>query len=59
MNSAPLSALIWWVIPIGAVFCAILYGVWLSKYKSKFDNQTSRSVNKFKNFQKSFHPKNK
>jgi hypothetical protein len=41
-----------------AVSCAIIYGVWISKYKSKFDNQTSRSVNNFKKFQNTFRPKN-
>jgi len=51
MNSASAAALIWWVIPIGAVLCAIGYGFWISKYKSKYENQTNRSVNSFKKFQ--------
>jgi hypothetical protein len=58
MSSSAASALIWLLIPIVAVSCAIIYGVWISKYKSKFDNQTSRSVNNFKKFQNSFRPKN-
>jgi hypothetical protein len=58
MSSSAASALVWLLIPIVAVFCAIVYGVWISKYKSKFDNQTSRSVNNFKKFQNTFRPKN-
>jgi Na+-driven multidrug efflux pump len=54
MNPASTAALIWWVIPIGAVLCAIGYGIWISKYKSKFDNQTNRSVDNFKKFQSTF-----
>lgn len=57
MNSTALTALIWWVIPIGAVLGAIAYGVWISKYKRKFDNETNRSVNSFKKFQGSFRKK--
>jgi len=45
------------LIPIVAVSGAIVYGVWISKYKSKFDNQTNRSVNNFKKFQSTFRPK--
>ena len=54
MNSTTFAALIWWVIPIGAVLCAIGYGVWISKYKSKFDNETNRSVSNFQKFQSTF-----
>jgi len=54
MNSASTAALIWWIIPIGAVLCAIGYGIWITKYKSKYDNQTNRSVNSFKKFQSTF-----
>jgi len=58
MSSSAASALVWLLIPIVAVSCAIIYGVWISKYKSKFDNQTSRSVTKFQKFQNTFRPKN-
>ena len=54
MNSTTFAALIWWVIPIGAVLCATGYGVWISKYKSKFDNETNRSVSNFQKFQSTF-----
>jgi len=54
MSPSSASALIWWLIPIVAVFGAIIYGVWITKYKSKFDNQTNRSVNNFKKFQNTF-----
>ena len=39
MNSTAFTALIWWVIPIGAVLGAIIYGIWITKYKKKFDNE--------------------
>jgi len=58
MSSSAASALVWLLIPIVAVSCAIIYGVWISKYKSKFENQTNRSVDKFKKFQNTFRPKN-
>ncbi|MDA3030476.1 MAG: hypothetical protein O2823_04000 [Actinomycetota bacterium] len=54
MNSTAITALIWWVIPFGAVLGAIIYGIWITKYKKKFDNETNRSVNSFKKFQSSF-----
>jgi hypothetical protein len=57
MSSTSAVALIWWVIPITAVLGAIIYGVWVTKYKSKYDNQTNRSVNKFSKFQNSFRHK--
>jgi hypothetical protein len=51
MNLSSASALIWWVIPITGVLGAITYGVWVTKYKSKYDNQTNRSVDNFNKFQ--------
>ncbi len=33
-KSTAFTALIWWVIPIGAVLGAIIYGVWVTKYKN-------------------------
>ncbi|WP_190276934.1 hypothetical protein [Candidatus Nanopelagicus hibericus] len=57
MSSTSAVALIWWVIPITAVLGATIYGVWVTKYKSKYDNQTNRSVNKFSKFQNSFRHK--
>jgi len=57
MNLSSASALIWWVIPITGVLGAITYGVWVTKYKSKYDNQTNRSVNNFNKFQNTFRRK--
>ncbi len=48
------AALIWWVIPIGAVLGAIIYVVWVSKFADKYANETNRSVGNFKSFQDSF-----
>ncbi len=57
MNSTSATALIWWVIPIAAVLCAIGYAVWVTKYKNKFDNKTDRSISEFVKFQNSFNNK--
>ena len=46
-------ALIWWLLPLFGVTGAIAYVVWVSKFQNKFENQTSRSVNKFQRFQES------
>jgi hypothetical protein len=54
MSSSAAAALVWWLIPIAAVSGAIVYGVWISKYKSKFDNQTKRSMSNFQKFQSTF-----
>ena len=48
------AALIWWVIPIGAVLGAIIYVVWVSKFADKYANETNRSVTKFQSFQDTF-----
>jgi hypothetical protein len=53
-ESTPLSALFWWIIPIAALFGAILYAVWVTRFQKKYENQTERSVGKFKKFQDSF-----
>lgn len=51
--SAPVSALIWWLIPLFALIGALVYVLWLSKFQSKFENETNRSVNNFRKFQNS------
>ena len=51
VTSTAFAALIWWVVPFVLVSCAIGYVVWTAKYKQKFENQTNRSVDKFKLFQ--------
>jgi hypothetical protein len=48
------AALIWWVVPIGAVLGAVIYVVWVSKFADNYANETNRSVDKFQNFQESF-----
>lgn len=53
-ESTPLSALFWWIIPITALFGSILYAVWVTRFQRKYENQTERSVGKFKKFQDSF-----
>lgn len=55
--SAPISALVWWIIPIVALAGGLIYAFWVSRLKSKFDNQTERSVTRFQKFQKSFQEK--
>jgi type II secretory pathway component PulF len=53
-GSSAFAALIWWVVPATGLFGAIGYVIWVSKYKSKFESETSRSVNQFQRFQDSF-----
>ena len=53
-DSTPLSALFWWIIPLTALAGALLYVVWVTRFQDKFENQTERSVGKFKKFQDSF-----
>lgn len=52
-ESAPLSALVWWFIPLGAFIGAIAYVIWVSKFQSKYENETNRSVGRFQKFQES------
>lgn len=53
MNPA-FSALIWWLVPLIAVTAAIIYVIWVSRFKDKFENETNRSVTSFQSFQRSF-----
>ena len=53
-GSSAFAALIWWVVPIGGLFGGLGYVVWVSKFKSKFESETSRSVGQFQRFQDSF-----
>ena len=41
------AALIWWLVPFFAVLGAIIYVIWVSKFKDKYANETNRSVDKF------------
>ena len=57
-GSSAFAALIWWVVPITALSGALGYVLWVSKLKSKFETETSRSVNQFQKFQDSFRTDN-
>jgi hypothetical protein len=53
-SSSAIAALAWWIVPIIAVSGAIVYVIWISKFKDGFEAQTHRSVGKFNAFQASF-----
>lgn len=53
-GASAFAALIWWVVPITALIGALCYVLWVSKFKSKYESETSRSVNNFQKFQDSF-----
>jgi hypothetical protein len=53
-EAPPLSALFWWFIPLTALVGALLYVLWVTRFQDKYENQTERSVGKFKKFQDSF-----
>ena len=52
--SSAFTALIWWLVPLAGVIGAIVYVLWISRFKRKFEKGTSRSVNQFERFQNSF-----
>ena len=52
-DSAPLSAFVWWLIPLFGFLGAIVYVIWISKFQTKYENQTTRSVDRFQKFQES------
>lgn len=52
-DSAPLSAFVWWLIPLFGFLGAIGYVIWISKFQTKYENQTTRSVDRFQKFQES------
>jgi hypothetical protein len=54
VSSSAAAALAWWIVPIVGVTGAIIYVIWLAKYKEKYDNTTHRSVNTFSSFQSIF-----
>jgi hypothetical protein len=53
-QGAALSALFWWLIPLAALIGAVTYVIWVSRFKSKYENRIDRSVNRFRKFQDSF-----
>lgn len=48
------AALIWWVIPAGALIGALGYVLWVTQFKDRYETQTSRSVDQFQRFQGAF-----
>jgi hypothetical protein len=52
--SSAFSALIWWLVPLTGVIGALGYILWVTQFKRKFEQGTTRSVNQFERFQKSF-----
>jgi len=57
-EGAPVSALVWWIIPFLALIGGIGYAYWITKWKSRYENRTHRSVGNFRRFQESFKAKN-
>ncbi len=53
-GSSAFAALIWWVVPAAGLIGGLGYVIWVSKFKSKFESETSRSVGQFQRFQDSF-----
>jgi len=53
-GSSAFAALIWWVVPAAGLLGGIAYVIWVSKFKRKFESETSRSVGNFQRFQDSF-----
>lgn len=47
-------ALIWWVIPAGALIGALAYVLWVTQFKDRYETQTARSVDQFQRFQGAF-----
>ena len=56
--STSFLALIWWVIPAAGLIGALGYVVWVSKFKDRFESETSRSIGKFAEFQSTFRDPN-
>ena len=52
--SAAAAALIWWIVPAVGLIGALGYAVWVSKFKTKYDNDTLRSTDAFEKFQNAF-----
>ena len=56
--SSAFVALIWWVIPAAGLIGALGYVVWVTKFKYRFESETSRSIGKFAEFQSTFRDPN-
>jgi hypothetical protein len=46
-------ALIWWIVPAAGLIGALGYVLWVTKFQSKFQHETKRSVDRFQRFQDS------
>ena len=57
-SSSAFTALIWWLVPLAGVIGALVYILWVSQFKGKFEKGTNRSVNQFERFQNSFREAN-
>ena len=44
LNSSAVAAIAWWIVPLLGVSGAIIYVIWVSKFKEKYENETNRSV---------------
>jgi hypothetical protein len=56
--SSAFVALVWWVIPAAGLIGALGYVVWVTKFKDRFESETSRSIGKFAEFQSTFRDPN-
>jgi hypothetical protein len=56
--SSSFVALIWWVVPAAGLIGALSYVVWVTKFKDRFESETSRSIGKFSAFQSTFRDPN-
>lgn len=54
MSSASI-ALIWWAVPLLGLLGALGYVLWVTQFKRKFEQETTRSVGQFQRFQEAFH----
>lgn len=53
--SPAFTALIWWVIPAAGLIGALGYVLWVTKFQSKYRQETNRSIDTFQRFQQTFH----
>jgi hypothetical protein len=56
--SSAFVALVWWVIPAAGLIGALSYVVWVTKFKDRFESETSRSIGKFAEFKSTFRDPN-
>jgi hypothetical protein len=52
--SSAFTALIWWVVPLFGLLGGLGYVLWVTRFKGKFESETTRSVGQFQRFQESF-----